>query len=337
MNVSKSSRGVGSRITVADTVARKIGLRRAAEMRVLYLESDNTTQDYLRTYERFWGDVGEAVCIDDVTEGDVMLFLNRMKEVPWRVLKSGEKKMRKPKTLDNMWIALSSLWTWALERGYVRENVVRLVPRPKVNEEPIIPLTTDEVLALFRACEYGRTYHNDPFKRNRRLAAARDKALVALMVETGLRVSEVVNLRVDDVVFARAGGRVHVHLGKGKKSRYVPFQRRCARMLTEWRAECELEPWFFYNVRRNVGMQMLRKNVAGTVSALGKRAGIAVSPHKLRTTAFCMMVKNGMTAWQLKEIAGHSDIRTTQRYVRAAEIDLEGAMRRASPLDSVRM
>ena len=82
---------------------------------------------------------------------------------------------------------------------------------------------------------------------------------------------------------------------------------------------------------------MTRDVLTRHVKRLGKRAEVKCSPHLLRTTAACLMVQNGMGVLELQRIMGHSDVATTMRYVRAAQIDIREAMRTASPLDNLRL
>ncbi|HID51738.1 MAG TPA: hypothetical protein EYP41_06855 [Anaerolineae bacterium] len=331
------------------TRQRQISLSAAVAGHLRYIASaysPNTYSDYERTHRLFMAYVGEKP-LRQVCSGDVEGFLIHMRETP--IVPAGvaantwqpkEPRYRRPKTILNLHVALSALWTWALKRGYVDENIMRNVPKPRVNQEPIVPLTAQEVVQLIHACTESRSWHNKPLVRNYRPSAERDKAIIALFVETAVRVSELCHLRYRDVEFQRHGGAVHIDLGKGSKSRRVPFSKQCANLLQEYlltRPDIEPDNALFVNIGRNEGLPMKRGSVQLMVRRLGLKVGLKVSPHKLRTTAACMLVCNGATAWQLQEIMGHADIKTTMRYVRAAQIDLDAAMRKASPLDNLRL
>lgn len=309
--------------------------------------SRHTVADYKNTHGRFLEFMSD-VPFSTITPDDVERFLVVMRETPIEpagVAANGNRqrvqpRYRRPKTLANMHTALSALWTWAVKRGYAAEHIVQQTARPKHNAEPVRPLSESEVVALIRACNESRPWQNAPLTTNYRPTAERDKAIVGLLVETAVRVSELCQLHVRDVSFYRGGGNIHVDLGKGNKSRDVPFSRRCARLLEDWlntRPGVGPDDPLFVNVNRNDGLPMTRDNVLKLISRLGKKVNITVSPHLLRTTAACMLAKNGCTAWKLKEIMGHSDINTTMRYVRAATLDLDEAMRKASPLDNLRL
>ncbi len=305
--------------------------------------SPNTYNDYANTHRKFLEFIGEERPIRSITTADVEEFMILMREgdLPANPLthqaRPGDK--RRPKTLANIHTGLSALWAWALERELVDANIVRQVARPKVNLEPIRPLTPEQVAALFKACRESRPWHNKPMVANARVTFERDRAILAVLLETGVRVSELCSLRYRDVTFHRVGGMLHVDLGKGNKSRDVPFQRICATYLSDWlllRPDIEPADYLFTSSHQS-RLPMTRGSVQQLVKKLGKKVGVDASPHDLRTTAACLMVKNGISAWELQRIMGHADVKTTMRYVRAAQMDLEDVMRRVSPLENLRL
>lgn len=314
---------------------------------VASIYSPATLADYTSTHGRFLEHCGDKP-LNQITSSCVEEFLIHMRTTP--IAPAGvtaathqpaQPRYRRPKTIANLHIGLSALWTWAVERGYAKTHIVQAVPRPKTYHEPVIPLTDAEIVALIRACTESRPYRTNPFTRNYRPSAERDKALVAVLVETAVRVSELCALRYRDLTFARGGGRLYIDLGKGGKSRVAPFSRRCAGMLNDYlltRPDIEAADPLFTNVMRNAGLPLTRGSVQQLLSRLGRKAGVdGVTPQRLRITAACLMVSNGISAWQLKEIMGHADVKTTLRYVRAASIDLDAAMKRASPMDNLRL
>lgn len=310
--------------------------------------SQNTILDYQNTFRQFIAYLGdESRLIGDITAAEVQAFMAHMagEEIPvcqgvTSAYKTGRTKKRSPKTLRNYHTALAALWTWATANGFAREHILRDVQAPKVNQTPIQPLTSANIIDLLRACDDSRPWRTKPLTRNFRPTAERDKAIIALFVETAMRAEELIALRIKDITFNKTGGQALIRKGKGNKQRWVPFSRRCAKFLHDWlliRAEYQENDPLFVNLKRNAGLPMTRQVVARQILRLGKKIGIHVTPHRLRTTAACMMVRNGMTAWELQRIMGHSDISTTMRYVKAALIDLDQAMANASPLDNLRL
>lgn len=249
-------------------------------------------------------------------------------------------QQRSAKTIANMRTGLASLWTWALGRHYVDDHVVRQVDLPPPARKPVQPLAAADIVKLVRACDMTRSWRNNPLVQTARPTAVRDKMIIYLLVETCLRVSEAINLRLADVTLDRRGGQVYVREGKGGKDRIVPFGRRCAAAIGDYlltRDAVGDDDYLIVNEARNRNKPMTRDTLGRLIKRIGERAGVKVYPHLLRTTGACMLAANGMTAFELQRVMGHSDISTTQRYVEAAQMDLHGAMARSSPIDNLRL
>jgi len=333
-------------------ICRNITLQRAIEGHIIHCRaadfSENTINDYLNTFRQLLAYLADdSLLIADITAAQLQQFMafKATEKIAGcqgaaAAYSHGTYRTRSAKTLRNYHTALCSLWTYALQHNLVDTHVMRQVPAPQVHAQPIQPLSDSQIVDLLRACRYTHSWHNNPLARTRRPTAERDRAIVGLLVETAIRATELVQLRIDDARFNRSGGHLIVRLGKGEKMRYVPFSRRCSAYLHDWlllRYDCRPRDPLFINLKRNEGLPMTRKVVARLLKRLGNKIEVHVTPHKLRTTAACLMVRNGMTAWELQRIMGHNDINTTMRYVRAARIDLDAAMADASPLQNLRL
>lgn len=315
----------GKQITIHQSVKRYFLWCQSVSM------SKNTITDYANTFDLFMEYIGQDMLMNDVTPDHVEAFLREMANRPVNACQGAtamyatEKTERKrsAKTLRNYHIGLSSLWTWAVEHGFADEHIVRSVRPPKYTRKPVIPLSDEEMARLIKACDHPR-----------------DKAIIGLMMETGLRAQEVANLRVRDITWDSTGGRVYVRAGKGDKDRLIPFRKRCALYLQQWLIERDIDDDndpLFCNYARNAGLPMTRQTINKQINRIGKSAGVNAHAHRLRTTALCAMVRNGMEAFHVRDMAGHEEIETTLRYVRAADIDLSKAMKKSSPLDNLRL
>lgn len=314
--------------------------------------SPNTIADYKNTFRHFLNYLSNPdIAMHKISVVAIEGFLQHMDSQPINACRgvtashasADNRQRRKPKTIKNYHIALSSLWSYATKRKFASENIMKHVPPPRVPETPIEPLTAAEVAALFHVCSESRPWRTRPLTTNYRSTASRDKAILAIFVETGLRRQELCDVRVDDVELVRRGGTVTVREGKGRKKRVVPFGAQCGSLIHDWlvvRGEAEPDDPLFINMTGPAKGKAMSSDVVGRlVKRLGKKAGIQrnVGPHLLRTTAACMLAANGITAIELQRIMGHSSIETTLRYIRAAQIDVAEAMRRASPLNNLRL
>lgn len=328
-----------------------IRLSKAIEGHLLWCSgqnySENTITGYRHVGNIFLKQVGDKV-FSKITMADVEAFMRWAVETP--VSPSGVAKRktgkRKPKTLRNYQIALAALWTWGVDHEFASEHVVHQLKAVRVPEEPIEPLNADEVVRLVNATKESRPWRSKPLTTTRRFTEARDRAIIALLMDTMVRASEAVNLRIEDVTLGRPGNlgecELKVWMGKGKKSRVIPFAKRCSDALFRYlatRPDALPTDYLLVNEATN-NDPMSRDNVCKLLGRLGKKAGIVrvpVSPHRLRTTGACEHARNGISAIELQRIMGHASITTTMRYIRAGQLNINRTVLTTSPMDNLRL
>jgi len=166
-------------------------------------------------------------------------------------------------------------------------------------------LSVDEVSRLIAA------HHPDP------LLGSRDQAMLEVAYATGVRVSELINLTLGDLLLSE--GLIKV-MGKGQKQRLVPLGRRAigfaARFINEEREELDkgkAEGRFLLNAR---GKPLTRAGAWEIVKQCATRAGITkrVTPHTLRHTFATHLLEGGADLRAVQEMLGHADLSTTQIY-----------------------
>jgi integrase/recombinase XerC len=156
-------------------------------------------------------------------------------------------------------------------------------------------------------------------------AKARDRAIVVVLLYTGLRLAELVALDVDDVKMSARKGLVVVRSGKGDAYREVPLNALVRQVLDEWigerrsmLADTDGERALF--VGRS-GRRLSKRSVDDVVRGLGRDAGVALSAHILRHTFLTRMVRQGSDLVLVAELAGHRRLETTRRYSLPSDID----------------
>ncbi len=154
-------------------------------------------------------------------------------------------------------------------------------------------------------------------------AKARDRAIVVLLLYTGLRLAELVALDVDDVKMSARKGIVVVRSGKGDAYREVPLNALVRQVVEEWLTERKAmaavdERAVF--VGRS-GRRLSKRSVDDVVRGLGKDAGISLSAHILRHTFLTRLARQGSDLVLVAELAGHRRLETTRRYSLPSDID----------------
>jgi site-specific recombinase XerD len=165
----------------------------------------------------------------------------------------------------------------------------------------------------------------------------RDQTLLLLALQTGLRVSELINLNCGDVVL---GTGAHVRcMGKGRKERSTPLRKDCANALRTWLAEragAISEPLFVSNRRDRLSRDAVERIVAKHVDTASSKCPTLkskrVAPHVLRHSAAMQLLQNGVDRTVIALWLGHESVETTQMYVHA-DIQLkEQAMAKTKPV-----
>lgn len=208
-----------------------------------------------------------------------------------------------------------------------REGLVEVSPMTGV-ELPRVPqsmpkiLKVQEIQKLLRAAKSGTWY------------GVRNHAILAAFFDTGLRLSELINLNASDVDLHSQS--ILVRNGKGSKDRQVYIGRTLARSLRRWAV---VRPYgheadAYFSTRD--GRRLDKRNVARIIERIAARAKLGdrrIHPHLLRHTFATHFIKNGGDPFSLQRLLGHSDIQTTMIYVNLAGTDLEEAHAKASPVD----
>jgi integrase/recombinase XerD len=239
------------------------------------------------------------------------------------------------KTILNYHTGLSALWTWAVAEGIVECHILRQVERPRPEKSVVKPFTRADIGAMLKACEHSRPYTR-PGKRecvNRRATAQRDKTIIFLLLDTGIRASECCNLTTDQVDLKNR--RIFVQ-GKGAKERVISISPSTAQTL--WRYMSE-RPTPRTNSKRiflsSDGIPISRCALGRLIRRLGRRAGVLhAHPHRFRHTFAIQFLRNGGNGYVLQSLLGHSTMEMVQTYLKLAQHDLDASHHLASPVDN---
>ncbi len=202
---------------------------------------------------------------------------------------------------------------------------VLAMPSKRHEKRAIDYLTQAEIEAVITASDLS-TWHG-----------RRDRALLALALQTGLRVSELINLSRADIAL---GAGAHVRcIGKGRKERSTPIRKDSLKILRDWLAErggSETDP-VFISIRgdrfsRDAVERIVRKHVETAARQCPSLKKKRVTPHVLRHTAAMQLLQNGVDRTVIALWLGHESVETTQMYIHA-DIQLkEKAMARTAPV-----
>lgn len=195
---------------------------------------------------------------------------------------------------------------------------------PKANQKLVHIYSDDEIRLIF-----------DTISVESEWITARNRAMVALMLDSGLRQNEVCTLQSADISWKRGTLKV---LGKGSKERVVPFGNLSRHFMNEYRQLCPFSEGYFFVGRR--GSEVTTDSVKHFMNRLAQKLPFAFSSHRLRhnfATNYCLdqYEKYGQVdLYRLMILMGHSDIETTRVYLHHAN-QIIAAVNAISHLDKV--
>lgn len=206
---------------------------------------------------------------------------------------------------------------------YLKEHqgkgfTIHLKHEKKTMREKLNILSLSEITMLFEACQYSS---------QKTTIQLRDKAMLVLLYSCGLRRNEVINLLISDIMLEKE--RIYVRKGKNYKERFVPINRKNARVLEDYLYEgrpeiskSHLSEWFLIN---HWGNQLGGMSVANRLKAIIKATNHReleekhITPHCLRHNIATHLLQSGVPIESIKTFLGHTSLESTQIYTHIIE------------------
>lgn len=273
---------------------------------IRYLDSIDRSKETITGYkkelgylEKYLSEIyNSMIYVEDIELGDLEDYMKYLKD-------KGNKSASRSRVI----YVLRSFYSYAFRKRLCDSNLAELMEPVKVKQEERTYLTDSEFQELRNEIE------NDIIK-----------AAVETIYYTGLRVSEVTNLTLDDVDIEK--GLIQVIAGKGNKDRKIPISSKLKPILQEYlnstRPETESERFFCTKRSGKVSAQYINKELHNATTTLGWSKN--VTAHILRHSFASALVSNDAPLASVQKLLGHSDLRTTSRYIHRSMDELEDAV-----------
>nr|WP_201757403.1 site-specific tyrosine recombinase XerD [Colidextribacter sp. OB.20] len=273
--------------------------------------SANTVSSYLRDVHQFAAAMeGKDVPLAQVAARDVEDYANSL-----------TKRGKSPATVTRSVASIKSFYTCLVDKGHVDQNPAKGVSLAKVERKLPQVLTGKEVELFLEQPEC-----TDP-------KGYRDRAMLELLYATGIRVSELIDLDMDDLNLP--GGVLRCY-SKGRE-RVIPLYPAAIRALSEYITDVRPqlvdsvdETALFVNMS---GERMSRQGFWKLIKHYQEKAGIQkdITPHTLRHSFAAHLLENGADLRSIQEMLGHADISSTQIYSRLINQKIKDVYKKAHP------
>ena len=236
-------------------------------------------------------------------------------------------KEYKSSTLARKLSSLKSFFIFLEEEKIISANPVKYLKFPKLERK--IPKTLNQEII-------------DAMLENSNNLSLRDSTIIELIYATGIRASELINIKITDIDFNESTIRI---LGKGSKERIIPIHDLALELVSKyWKNEIFKHNKLVQNKNIRFNRDLLFLNLQGKkltrqglwyiVKNISKKLGLdinKVSPHILRHSFATHLLYNGVPLRHLQELLGHSNISTTQIYTHLSDQYIESEYSKYSP------
>jgi integrase/recombinase XerD len=237
-------------------------------------------------------------------------------------------------TRDGYWKLIKAFYNWAAREFELKRPDLEMV-RPKYQTPQVVPFTQDETKRLLDASQYTWVQKASGQKyKIRRPNGDRDKALILILLDTGMRVGELCRLRVGDINLDNGEVYIRPHRdGRKSRARTVYIGDRTKQAIWKYTAKVQAgkdltKPF----------VELKGSSILWLIKRIGKNAKVPnAHPHKFRHTFAISYLRNGGDVFTLQRLLGHADLAMTRKYVDLAQTDIANAHRQASPVDNWRL
>lgn len=272
--------------------------------------ADLTLRNYNSTFRRFMV-VSENRLDVKVLEDDIMVFLTPLSDAS-------------PAKFNVPYSNLNALFNWLILQEVLESNPLKnLGLKKKKDEGNIRCIAVEDVKKLLNAIDL-TSY-----------AGIRDYTILLLILDCGIRPSEIFGLKIEDIDFDNKLVTISREIAKTRTKRVLPLTDTVIELLDKM---IDLKPteWFNDLVFCSYdGLQMHAIMFAKRLQVHSEKAKVKVTPYDLRHTFAILYLRNGGNVFTLQETMGHTDLRMTQRYLAISQDDMKDQHTKATPLQNI--
>jgi integrase/recombinase XerD len=226
-------------------------------------------------------------------------------------------------TINGRIKSCKSFFAFLLQEGYIHHQAAQGLTCLKKENRMIHTFTKEQILQLL----------NIPNQET--FTGLRNYVMMLVLLETGLRASELLNLKVSDVRFKDK--EICVQKGKGRKARIVPIQRTCIRALQlylEIRGDLPTDMLFVSIDNKPLQLRSFQE-ILHEYGEMAEIQGVRVSPHTFRHSMAKFYILNGGDPFSLQRILGHASLEMVHTYVQLFSVEIKKQHEKFSPVQNL--
>jgi len=277
--------------------------------------SDHTIRSYkfdLIEFNDFLNAYDQNLLFSDVDRSAIQFFIQKL-----------SKKGLSDKSLQRKVSTIKSFYRFLLDNRYIKSNVSDLIPIPKSSKRLPNVLSKKEIINLMKLPDLST------------LDGKRDKSILEIFYSTGIRISELIKIKIDDIDLKKKLIKV---FGKGNKERYVIIGKEALNSILDYlkiRSKIidKNNPYLYPGLKKNSLLYISEKKVYNLVKEylMQISQNEKLSPHSLRHSFATHLLDNGADLMAVKDLLGHKDLSSTQIYTHVSIEKMKKVYKNAHP------
>jgi site-specific recombinase XerD len=283
----------------------------------------------LKYFQNFLATQNDNLSLTAVTRQEIrgfIAYLQQAKRYANHPITAVQDAVLSGHTVNRYVRSVSIFYSWLVSEGVIEASPFIGVKIPKTPVKVIPAFSPSQIEQLLKVIDKTTA------------AGYRNAAIILTFLDTGIRLTELCTLKMENLQLEDGIGKVQ---GKGNKERTFPIGKQLQRMLWYYIERCRPEPAtpkYSFVFLNHEGKPLKGRMVQAMMKRYGQKAkltGVRCSPHTLRHTAAISFLRNGGDVFSLQRMLGHSTLEMTRRYCAVTDVDVKRTQALASPVDNL--
>jgi len=313
-----------NKVVHARRTSTSVTLSAAEEQFIYYCRMRNLRPESIVTYTKHLRQFRRMVIDSKKFPEDVSLNEFTAHDINYYVIRPMMDAGYKTSSINSTIRVLKTFFGWAERSELIEVSPMDTVPKLKESQTVIETFSNDQIKRLLRAPD------------RQTFSGLRDYVIMTIMLDTGIRVSELRDIEIRNIDFT--ANQIRLSRTKNGKERMIPISTDTKKLIQQYLKERGVleHDWLFISLSEE---KLSTRSIQSSIQKYGKQAGVKnvrVSPHTFRHTFAKLAVMNGANVFDLQSILGHSSLDMVRRYVNLYSSDISDSHRKFSPISNLK-